>query len=201
VEGGVVPFWDATELDTHPENWYTPLMTNQPVTAAVRAALVKDIDSTKATIAMGGVYPAQWAKYLPAKEARLAEFDRVQPDVDSILAMGKAAIRAVPDALFDLVQDSLWASDVAYELRAVFGAEVTRRKAARTKAARAVEQASRLATMTDFLPGQTVGVHAFGHWYTGKVIRTTRSGSVVVEYTSGTGTTRQKTVGYDKIRA
>jgi len=176
-------------------------MTNQPVTAALRATLVRDVTETKKTIAMGGVYPAQWSKYLPAKEALLAEFDRVQPDVDSILAMDKSAIRNVPEATFDLVQRALWASEVAYELRAVFGAEVTRRKAAATRAANAVEQADRLAKCADFLPGQTVGVHAFGHWYTGKVIRTTRTGSVVVEYTSGTGTTRQKTVGSDKIRA
>jgi hypothetical protein len=173
-------------------------MTN--ATDACRAHIVTNIDETKKTIAMGEVY-AHYAKYLAEYQAQLVEWDAVKPDVDAILAMDKVAIRSVSDSLFNLVQKVLWSAPVAYELRAVFGREVTRRKAAATKAASAAEAAKREQAGQDFLPGQTVGVHAFGHWYTGKVVRLTKTGSVVVEYTSGTGTTRQKTVGYDKVRA
>lgn len=176
-------------------------MTNQPITAAVRAALVETVANVKEYIARGDITNKAYAAALPEYEARLAKFEAMSPDVDALVAMDKVTIRSVPDALFDLVYKCLrYTPSVGTKGSAFFG-EATRRKAARTRAANMVDAAAAKQNMQDFLPGQTVGVHAMGHWYTGKVIRTTRTGSVVVEYTSGTGTTRQKTVGYDKIRA
>ena len=51
-----------------------------------------------------------------------------------------------------------------------------------------------------FAVGEPVQVHAMGYWYAGKVLSFNRNGRAVVSYTSGSGTTRQKTVGHDKIR-
>lgn len=42
-------------------------------------------------------------------------------------------------------------------------------------------------------------VHAMGTWYGAQYLRTKRTGSHVVRYTSGTGKTREKTVRDDKL--
>ena len=173
-------------------------MAATPTTDTVRAELVRVIRETRKTVAMGEAY-AHYGKVAEEYEALLAEFDAVKPNVAAIVALDRVAIRDVPAAEFDLVKRACWTTFST--VSEVFGREVTRRKAAATKAERAAQAAKLEKAGRDFLPGQTVGVHAFGHWYTGKVVRLTRSGSVVVEYTSGTGTTRQKTVGYDKVRA
>ena len=47
--------------------------------------------------------------------------------------------------------------------------------------------------------GQEVQVHAFGFWYDGRLVKVTPT-KFHVEYTSGTGRTRVKVVGSDKIR-
>lgn len=39
-----------------------------------------------------------------------------------------------------------------------------------------------------------LAVKAFGHWYSCELVRVKRTGSAVVRYTSGSGTTREKTV-------
>jgi len=44
--------------------------------------------------------------------------------------------------------------------------------------------------------GTLVGVHAFGHWYTGKVLKVTPR-RVTVQYTNRSGVTRTKTVPMD----
>jgi hypothetical protein len=54
-------------------------------------------------------------------------------------------------------------------------------------------------TAQDFAPGEAVQVHAFGNWYHGTVVSIGRS-KVKVNYTSGTGANRDKSVGMDKIR-
>jgi hypothetical protein len=41
--------------------------------------------------------------------------------------------------------------------------------------------------------GQTVEVHAFGHWYRGEIVRIGPK-RVTVRYTTGSGTTRDKAV-------
>jgi len=47
-----------------------------------------------------------------------------------------------------------------------------------------------------FAVGESVRVHAFGHFYPGVVVKVTRK-RVTVRYTSGTGVTRDKAVGAD----
>lgn len=44
-----------------------------------------------------------------------------------------------------------------------------------------------------YQPGDTVKIHAFGHWYTGRVVKVGRK-RVTVRYTTGTGITRDKSV-------
>jgi hypothetical protein len=51
----------------------------------------------------------------------------------------------------------------------------------------------------DFEVGETVQVHAFGHWYAGKVVKLGRS-NVHCEYTTGSGTTRVKAVAPGAVR-
>lgn len=51
---------------------------------------------------------------------------------------------------------------------------------------------------SDYEVGQTVYVHAFGHWYEGEVKKIGRK-KVHVEYTSGTGKTRVKACSMEQI--
>jgi hypothetical protein len=53
-------------------------------------------------------------------------------------------------------------------------------------------------TVKDYKVGETAFVHAFGHWYEGKVVKVGRT-KVHVEYTSGTGTTRTKSCSMNQV--
>lgn len=53
--------------------------------------------------------------------------------------------------------------------------------------------------ITFYAVGNRVQVHAFGSWYVGEVVKRTLT-KAHVRYTSGTGTTRVKVVGPEKIR-
>jgi dsDNA-specific endonuclease/ATPase MutS2 len=166
--------------------------------AALIAKLQDSISKTEKTIAMGSVY-AHYSATLKEYQDLLARIQNSSADLEAILATeDKAALREVPAADFDLAREAAW--KVFYTSSRPFGQEVTRRKAAATKAARAAEQATREASGVAFQAGEKVEVHAMGYWYTGEVVRITRTGSVVCRYTSGTGTTREKTVGQEKVR-
>lgn len=78
--------------------------------------------------------------------------------------------------------------------------EIQRRKRAKTTAANQAEMANTAAPSQTFALNETVEVHAMGHWYKGIVKSFNKNGRAVVTYTSGTGTTRDKTVSHDKIR-
>jgi hypothetical protein len=171
-------------------------MTN--ATTACRAKLAETVANVKEYIARGDITNAAYAAALPEYEAALAKFDAVNPDVDAVLAMDKAAIRAVPDDVFEAVKVGINNTSLG---SAAFYAENSRRRGNATRAARAAEKASRAASGIVYTPGQQVEVHAMGYWYKGEVVRVTKTGSVVCRYTSGAGVTREKTVGEDKIRA
>jgi uncharacterized protein with FMN-binding domain len=178
-------------------------MTNADLIENIRYAIAE----TKKVIARGNVY-VNYAETLKQEESDLVEAEASTVDVFSIITLtDKAALKAVPEADFDFCREML---HYAYKRTGgvgtttfgtkAFYAEATRRKAAATRAENTAAKAARAAAKADYADGETVEVHAFGHWYKGKVVRTTRTGSVVVEYTSGTGTTRQKTVCSDLIR-
>jgi len=87
--------------------------------------------------------------------------------------------------------------DIGYN---TIGREQRRRATNRARINNAAERAANAVQAGAFQPGEKCKVHAFGHWYTGNVIRMTRTGKVVVGYTSGTGIYREKSVGADKVR-
>lgn len=52
---------------------------------------------------------------------------------------------------------------------------------------------------SEFEVGESVYVHAFGHWYLGQVVKVSRK-RVSVQYTNGVGNTRTKTENPETIR-
>jgi hypothetical protein len=69
-----------------------------------------------------------------------------------------------------------------------------------SKLANATGRANDAVAAAAFAVGENVEVHAFGHWYDGVVKSFNKNGRAVVEYTTGTGITREKTMEADKIR-
>lgn len=57
----------------------------------------------------------------------------------------------------------------------------------------AATQAAGAAALEQYAMGRRVEVHAFGHWYTGVVVKIARS-TVTVHYRTGSGAERDKTV-------
>jgi hypothetical protein len=84
--------------------------------------------------------------------------------------------------------------------RSVINRELRRRSMLAMKAANTTYRAAIAVETGAYQVGDKVQVHAFGHWYDGKVLKLGRTGKVTVGYTSGTGTYREKSVGKDKIR-
>jgi hypothetical protein len=78
--------------------------------------------------------------------------------------------------------------------------EDLRRKRAITTSKNQTEVVSAAAPSSLYAVGETVEVHAMGHWYVGTVKSFNKNGRAVVTFTSGTGKTRDKTVSHDKIR-
>ena len=74
------------------------------------------------------------------------------------------------------------------------------RAAKATREANAADRAADAEACKNFTAGQSVQVHAFGHWYPGTVVKLNRAGRAVVSYTTGTGVTREKTVQACHVR-
>ena len=81
----------------------------------------------------------------------------------------------------------------------VVRAEQRRRQTATTKAKNAQSRALAAIPQGSYEVGAAVEVHAFGHWYPGIVVKVGRS-NVTCKYTSGAGTTREKSVNSTKVR-
>lgn len=150
--------------------------------------------------------------YHAATHAAVAALRAAPPaDIQALLAADSAALRLVPaetltaftTAISHLscLRDSPVPTfgperDAAYR-------EMRRRRTNASRAANTEKRASSVAGLTETFPvGAACQVLAFGHWYAGEVTRhAARGGKVAVRYTSGTGTTREKLVAADCIRA
>lgn len=86
------------------------------------------------------------------------------------------------------------------ELINAYQREEQRRRTNATRAANAELRAKMAVQAGTYSVGETVQVHAFGHWYNGTVTKLGRTGKVTVKYTSGTGVTREKAVASNLIR-
>ena len=90
--------------------------------------------------------------------------------------------------------------DELNEVRGAFYREQRRRQTNASRAANTEARKANALPNNTFVAGDACQVHAFGHWYAGRVVRVSKVGKVEVEYTSGTGVTRTKLVGSDKVR-
>lgn len=128
---------------------------------------------------------AAQAKGFPAGWSETAEY-----------AAAEAAYRAELEANADY-QLCTWSSPLLKALNA----ELRRRQANRSRAANTARREKAAIPAGTFKVGDAVQVHAFGFWYNGEVTKLGKTGKATVKYTSGTGITREKAVGSDKIRS
>jgi hypothetical protein len=129
---------------------------------------------------------------------------------DTAHALGAVLYPAWPEGQSWEEQEKLrapyWAAYEAHvapigELSSRVNKEDRRRSSNRTRAANAERNANRAAAVAagGFQVGQAVQVHAFGHWYSGEVVKVGKA-TVSVRYTTGTGTTRTKQARGDLVR-
>ncbi len=90
--------------------------------------------------------------------------------------------------------------DFRSEIRASYYRESRRRQANASRLENAEKRAAAAVATGTYVVGEVVQVHAFGFWYNGKVTKLGKTGKVTVEYTSGTGVTREKAVDSSKVR-
>ena len=108
-----------------------------------------------------------------------------------------SALRAIVDPIINAVRSEIDGPLVGrhYTRTRILCNELSRRTRNATIAA-----APSAKLGEQFQIGDSCEVHAFGHWYKGTVKSINRNGRLVVTYTTGTGVTRDKTVGADLVR-
>src|SRR5574343_481919 len=86
------------------------------------------------------------------------------------------------------------------EFLSALNRELRRQQSNKARLANADKRAALAVASGTYTVGEAVQVHAFGCWYSGVVVKLGRTGKVTVKYTSGTGVTREKAVGSNKVR-
>jgi hypothetical protein len=130
-----------------------------------------------------------------AEKARIMAAEGCSYTEDVMQRARKVSEAAVPLPVYPLSYESPNAALVPLYYR-----EEQRLKSNATRAANAEKRAAKAIPAGTYAVGEAVEVHSFGHWYKGTVTKLGRTGKVTVQYTSGTGVTREKAVNINGIR-